>query len=119
MHIDQDKTFCIDIVAGLLRSLQHLGMDHVMKQYLQGLDADSAGAVSDFQYEAAWQSANWTLDTPARSVALFISCISLWLIQTKSFHFQGHFVEKKGTKKKWKNCQVSRMQLGLQAHCIF
>ncbi len=41
-------------------------MDHVMDRYLQGLDAEHAGAVSDYQYEAAWQSANWNLDTPAR-----------------------------------------------------
>ena len=41
-------------------------MRHVMDAYLQGLDADAASVVRDYQYEAAWQSANWNLDTPAR-----------------------------------------------------
>ena len=55
-----------NVLPGLLRSLQHLGMRHVMDAYLQGLDADAASVVRDYQYEAAWQSANWNLDTPAR-----------------------------------------------------
>ena len=52
--------------SGLLKSLQHLGMGHVLDTYFRGLDSDQAGVVKDFQYEAALQNANWDLDTPTR-----------------------------------------------------